>query len=129
MKTLGINYHNTPDETDTNNLFHGYADTAFPNADDHKSTTGYVFLGSGGTIMWKSKKQTVIALASMEAEYVALSEARREATWLRNLYSELGFPPINPTIIKRDNDGSVVLTHNPQFHQRLKHITLCHHWV
>ena len=29
LKTLGITYHNTPDETDANNLFHGYADAAF----------------------------------------------------------------------------------------------------
>ena len=101
----------------TNNLFHGYADAAFTNADDHKSTTGYVFLGSGGAITWKSKKQTMIALSSVEAEYVALSEAGHEATWLRNLYGELRFPQINPTIIKGDNDGSIVLTHNPQFHQ------------
>ena len=77
----------------------------------------------------ESKKQMVIVLSSMEAEYVALSEAGREGTWLRNLYSELRFPQTNPTIIKGDNDGSVVLTHNPQFHQQSKHIALCHHWV
>ena len=65
----------------------------------------------------------------MEAEYVALSEAGCKATWLRNLYGELGFPQTNPTIIKGDNDGSVVLTHNPQFHQQSKHIALRHHWV
>ena len=79
--------------------------------------------------MRKSKKQTMSALPSMEAEYMALLEAGREATWLRNLYGELGFPQINPTIIKGDNNGSIVLTHNPQFHQRSKHITLHHHWV
>ena len=56
-------------------------------------------------------------LSSMEAEYVALSEAGCEATWLRNLYGELGFPQINSTIIKGDNDGSIVSTHNLQFHQ------------
>ena len=117
MKTLGITYQNIADKTDINNLFHGYADAVFSNADDHKSTTGYVSLGSGGAITWKSKKQTVITLFSMEAEYVALSEAGRKATLLRNLYGELGFPQINPTIIKGDNDGSIVLTHNPQFHQ------------
>ena len=68
MKTLGITGGNTPDETDNDNLFYGYADATFANADDHKSTTGYVFLRSEGAITWKSKKQTVITLSSMEAE-------------------------------------------------------------
>ena len=104
---------NSPNETDNHNLFHGYADAAFANTNDHKYTTGYIFPGSGGTITWKSKKQNMIALSSMEAEYVALSEARHEATWLRNLYSELGFPKNSPTVIKGNNDRSVASTHNP----------------
>jgi hypothetical protein len=33
-----------------------------------------------------------VALSTMEAEYIALSEAAHEAYWLRNLYEELGFP-------------------------------------
>ena len=59
----------------------------------------------------------MIMLSSTEAEYVALSEAGCGATWLRNLYGELGFPQVSPTIIKGNNDSSIVLTHNPQFHQ------------
>ena len=90
-KTLGITYTNTPYEADNDNLFYCYADAAFANAGNHKSTTGYVFLGPGGAITWKSKKQTVIVLSSMEAEYVALSEAGCKATSLRNLYGELRF--------------------------------------
>ena len=43
-----------------------------------------------GAITWSSKKQISTALSSTEAEYVALSEASREACWLRNLYTELG---------------------------------------
>ena len=128
-KTLGITYRRSQDDTENKNLFHGYADAAYANADDHKSTTGYVFISAGGAITWKSKKQTIIALSSTESEYVALSEAGREATWLRNLYAELGFPQGSPTIIWGDNEGSVTLTHNPQFHQRTKHIAIRHHWV
>ena len=90
---------------------------------------GYVFLASGGAITWKSKKQSIIALSTTESEYVALSEAGREATWLRNLYGELGSPPTTPTIIKGDNEGSVSMTHDPQFHAWSKHIALRHHWV
>ena len=74
-------------------------------------------------------KQSVIALSSTESKYVALSKAGREATWLRNLYNELGFPQNAPTIIRGDNKGAVILMHNPQFHQRTKHVAIRHHGV
>lgn len=71
------------------NLFHGYAEAAYNNTDDKKSTSGYVFLMGGGAVTWRSKKQTTIAPSSTEAEYVALCEAGHKACWLRNLLEEL----------------------------------------
>ena len=67
-----ITYHNILGHP---NQFFGYADASFTNADDLKSTTGYVFKMSRGAITWYSKKQTVTALLTMKAEYIALSEA------------------------------------------------------
>jgi hypothetical protein len=81
MKTLGITY-SSKDATQDSNLFHGFADTSFASTDDYKSVTGYVFLSAEGAITWKSKKQTIIALSTTEAEYIALSEAGCEACWL-----------------------------------------------
>lgn len=69
----------------------GYSDSDW--AGDHadrKSTSGFVFMLNGGPISYASKKQAVVALPSTEAEYVALSLAAREATWLRLLLTELG---------------------------------------
>jgi KUP system potassium uptake protein len=74
-KTLGITYSNSQDATENRNLFHGYADAAYANTNNHKSTTGYVFISAGGAITWKSKKQTIIALSSTESEFIALSKA------------------------------------------------------
>jgi hypothetical protein len=128
-KTLGITYRKAHDDTGDDNLFHGYADAAYTNTDDLKSMSGYVFLAAGGAITWKSRKQTVIALSSMEAEYIALSEAGREACWLRNLYAELGFTQEHPTRIYGNNEGSIVLMHNLQLHQHSKHITIRHHCI
>jgi hypothetical protein len=125
-KTLGITY-SSKDATKNHNLFHGFADTSFASTDDYKSVTGYVFLSAGEAITWKLKKQTIIALSTTEAEYIALSEAGCEACWLRGLYEELGFPQKAPTVIKGDNEGSVILTHNPQFHNHSKHIGLHYH--
>ncbi|XP_028186556.1 uncharacterized protein LOC114373244 [Glycine soja] len=38
---------------------------------DRKSTMGQVFLLSGSPMSWSSKKQTVVALSTCEAEYIA----------------------------------------------------------
>ena len=59
-------------------MFLGFTDAAY-GSKDYKSTAGYVFIAAGSTIMWASKKQSVIAQSSTEAEYIALSEAAREA--------------------------------------------------
>ena len=133
-KNLGITYSRNPymetvDMSSKSTLFHGYADAAYANTDDLKSTLGYVFLSSGGAITWRSKKQTTRALSSTEAEYIALSEAGREICWLRALYHELGFPQNSPTILKGDNNGSIAMVKNPQFHQRSKHIDIRYHWI
>ena len=123
-KNLGIIYSSTPqnEEQQIFNLFYGYADAAYANMDNCKLTSGYVFVVGGGAITWRSKKQTMIALSSTEAEYIALSEAGREACWLRNLYEELGYPQNSPNIIKGDNEGSISMARNPQFHKQAKHV-------
>ena len=46
------------------NIFYGFSNAAFANADDRRSVSGYVFLANGGAITWGSKKQTAIALSS-----------------------------------------------------------------
>ena len=80
-------------------------------------------------ITWGSRKQTTIALSSTEAEYVALLEASREAIWLRHLYGELGFVQREPILLLGDNDGSVAMAKNPEFHKRTKHVDIRWHWV
>ena len=96
MRDLGIVYKMLPHQV---NFFHGYADTAYRNHDDLKSTTRYVFFAGDGAITWSSKKQITKVLLSTEAKYVALSEAACEACWLRHLYGELGlFDETTPTV-------------------------------
>ena len=129
-RNLGIKYSVQRDQNlQDQNLFFGYADAAYANTDDYKSTSGYVFVVNNGAITWRSKKQTTIALSSTESEYIALSEAGREACWLRNLYEVLGYTQKLPNILKGDNDGSIAMARNPQFHKRSKHIATRWHWV
>jgi hypothetical protein len=128
-KSFGITYSAAPNKNRDTNLFQGYTDAAYANSEGRKSTTGYVYLAGGGAITWMSKKQSVVALSSTDAEYVALSEAGREACWLRSLYHELGYDQAKPTQIRCDNNGAIAMARNPQFHKRAKHIDIRWHWI
>jgi transposase InsO family protein len=121
----GITYKHTPDPV----TFHGYADASYKNRDDGKSTSGYVFIAAGGAITWRSNKQTVTALSSTEAEYIALWESGKEASWLRNLYKDLGHTQVNPTTLISDSTGAISIARDPLFHKRTKHIDPRNHWI
>ena len=70
-----------------------------------KSTSSYIFMLSGGPILWSSKKQKCMALSTAEVEYIALSGAAQECPWLRQLEVnlELECPPKGPILIFEDN--------------------------
>ena len=70
---------------------------------DKRSTTGYIFYLNDNLISWSTKKQQTVALSSTEAEYMAETEATKEAIWLKNLLNELGFQIKLPIKIICDN--------------------------
>ena len=123
-KTLGITYTNSQ-----NTNFIGYSDASFANNYDRTSVSGYVFLLAEGAITWGSKKQNTISLSTAEAEYISLSDATREAIWLRNLYAELGYPQQEPTLIYGDNQSALAIAENPRYHKRTKHFDIKHHYI
>ena len=57
--------------------------------DDSLSTIGYIFILGSGAICWKSKKQTIIANSTMEAELIILASTSEEANWFRDLLYEI----------------------------------------
>jgi hypothetical protein len=103
----------------------GYADADWGGClDTRRSTTGYVFKAFGGPVAWKSRQQPTTALSTMEAEYMASSGAARQATWLRQLLSDLGFTQRDPSTIYNDNNAAILLGRNPVHHDRAKHIDI-----
>lgn len=95
---------------------------------DRKSYTGFCFVMSGSAVSWQSRKQRVTALSSTEAEYVALSEACREAVYLRELLCELTGSLLTIRLYC-DNQSALRMASNHQCHNRTKHIDVKHHFV
>ena len=96
---------------------------------DHKSILGYIFQLAGGPVAWSSKKQTSVALSSMEAEYVAMSHCVREALWLRNLLDELGLLRDYPISIHADNLSAISHVKNHMATTRSRHIDIRLHFI
>jgi hypothetical protein len=47
---------------------------------EHRCTIlGFIFLVNGGAVLWSSKKQELVTLSTIEAEYVAATHAAKEA--------------------------------------------------
>jgi Reverse transcriptase (RNA-dependent DNA polymerase) len=108
--------------------------TGFSDADwasdknDRKSFTGYIFLVNNGPVSWSSHKQSTIAQSTLEAEYMALSDASRECIARCHLYEELCLS-IDTPIIYCDNLGSLSTAEDPTNYARSKHIDLRYHFI
>ena len=111
-------------------VLRGFCDADWAgDANDRRSTTGYVFFVGVGVISWKCKKQPTIALSTTEAEYMATSHCTKEAVWLRQLLADVGYVQEGPTSIMCDNQGCIALAKNPTHHSRTKHIDVQHHFI
>jgi hypothetical protein len=56
---------------------------------------------------WCSRKQSSVALSTIEQEYVSLSVEVHEAVWLHKLLTDLFDHEMDPTIIHCDNQSCV----------------------
>ena len=110
-----------------------------------KSRTGYVIFYSGCPILWVSKLQTQIALSTMEAEYIALSQSMRDLIPIREILKEMfqhvfdKKPPVRyttksrifevpPSTVYEDNAACLQFARMPRMTPRTKHIGIPYHW-
>jgi hypothetical protein len=96
----------------------GYCDADWAgDLEDKKSTTGFIFMMGGGATSWSSKRPPTIALSTTEAEYMASTQATKEAIWMTKLMKELGYMKEKKgMVIRCDNQGAISLMKNPTQH-------------
>ena len=69
----------------------GYTDADYPgDMDKRRSTSGYVFMFTGGTVSWRSRLQNCVSMSTIEEDYIAIAKACKEALWLACLVGDLG---------------------------------------
>jgi hypothetical protein len=113
-----------------------YRDADFAaDADTRKSTSGLIGFLRGGPVSWASRRQSSVATSTTQSEFNALTEAAKDAVWLRRFNAE--FSKSSPGDAKKppavkvfcDNQPAVKLSKNPEFHRRTKHFDIKVHYV
>src|ERR1044072_5048376 len=85
--------------------------------DDGKSTTSYVYRLAGGPICWKSSVQSIVAMSTTYADYLAVAEATKEASWLTVSVWEMGVEQ-GEVKLHCDNQSEIYLENNQVYHAR-----------
>ena len=107
----------------------GYCDSDYAgDLDKRRSTTGYLFTFAKAPVSWKSTLQSTVALSTTEAEYMAITEAVKEAIWLQGLLEDLGVGQKHIDVFC-DSQSAIHLAKNQVLHARTKHIDVRYHFV
>jgi hypothetical protein len=115
---------------DNNHFISGYYDADYArDIITTKSTSEYLILLVGGIINWKSKLQSIIAQSTTKAEYIAINTVIKKAIYIKALLKELRYYKQNKFPIYTNNNGALLLTKNPIFHERIKHIIVKYHYI
>jgi hypothetical protein len=103
-----------------------------------KSRTGFVIMIAGCPLLWASKLQTMIALSTTEAEYIALSQSMRELIPMRRLVQEVAtstalnlkddLSAATHSTVFEDNNGALRLATHPKITPKSKHFAISWHW-
>ena len=91
---------------------------------DRKSVSGIVVMLNGAPIIWQSKKQSIVALSTMEAEYVAAVDAVKAMLGIYEMLTELKCEIKLPLVVYCDNQAAIAQLSNESSSGRSKHMDL-----
>lgn len=111
-----------------------YCDASFASCrDERKSTSGLILFIGGATVMWKTTKQNVVSISTMEAETYALSEGAKEAVWISRVIDECRRTKLmllkTEFSLLSDNQSAIHFTQHPVENSRSRHIDVRYHYV
>jgi hypothetical protein len=79
-------------------------------------------------VSWSSKKQTSVALSTIEAKYVAAGQCCTQLLWMRQTLWDFSYN-VSKVSLLCGNESAIHLADNPVEHSRTKHIDIRHHFL
>ena len=121
-----------PSVDSTRNVFIASSDASYgDNLNTHWSIQGYAFTLFNTIVDWKATRQRMVTTSTTEAELLALSSTSKETLWWSHFFEAIDFDPGHSISIECNNQQTfrILLTDNPRFTTKLRHIDIHHHWL
>ncbi|MBW0501637.1 hypothetical protein O181_041352 [Austropuccinia psidii MF-1] len=124
---LGIMYTRCEENVST---LQGWADADYANSKkDRKSISGTIVTVFGNPVSWMSKKQSIVAQSTTEAEFVSMNVCSKQMRWIANLLSmDIGVK-MNQPILYNDNSGAVTISKQANLNPNTKHIEVRYQYL
>ena len=125
-RNLSIIYKRQPDKVS----MVGYSDADWgSDPNDRISYTGFCFMINGGPASYGCRKQSTVAFSSTDSEYMAVSDASREAIARAQFFEELK-TPATPVLILSDSQTALEIANGTAVnHRKSKHIDIRYHTI
>ncbi|EAQ83859.1 hypothetical protein CHGG_10263 [Chaetomium globosum CBS 148.51] len=94
-----------------------------------QSTGGHSVFLAGAPVLWKSKKQTFVALSTTEAEFTNLTPTALSTMWVSQILKDCGIPQKIPTVIFTDSNNAYRTVLNPMNRARTRTIDINYKWI
>lgn len=95
-----------------------YSDASYASDHGRKSRSGYIVFHQGNIVSWRSTRQDIIALSSMEAELISLVTCIQHLTRAQR-----------PSIVHCDNTAAIQYLTTNRITNRTKHIDVRIKWI
>ena len=89
-----------------------------------RGTTGNVFLIGGAPVAWLSKKQSMTAQSTCEAEYEALRQLVKSAYWLPSLFHEVFGSELKVVVTQVDNTAAMITANSDKISTKNRHFLM-----
>lgn len=125
-KTVGLLFTKSPNH---GNQLCGWEDADYgKSTTTQKSTSGYVIMLYSNPISWTTKKQSIVAQSTIEAEFVAINLCAKQVRWLSTMIIGIGIA-ISKTKIKNNNQGANFISKEAQLNPNSWHIEIQFQYV
>ena len=124
---LGITFRRVDTQTHAGLVI--YTDTDWAGHETRMSTFCFIIFCNGTPIFWRSGLFKTIALSSMEAELMGISEAAKAALHVIRVVEEFGFPINYPVTVWCDNKAAIQAIYRQSTTKRSRHIEVRHFWM